>query len=1324
MELIGEKFKGKMKIKLLTALLALLACTSVAQAQKNYFDYTKYTYKWKGRDVGVKEVVKDENDDDAPGKMVALRDKLMYDKTIPGSVNVDGVPGQDVDYFDTIQHKDFTPVEGFTCLLYTLKKKFGDFVGEPKTAPEFASTVNSIKLLTNATECDGAYIVSFSGHFDRFYFAAKGKARQNNYWKDYTVYYNNDWELFSPTGNAREVTKDDDYNGTEDFYYNMTHNGVYYISHDCSNVPGQGHYFDIDPTGEHPERTLTNVAMVIPKDRMTLWNEGDFDPWPDSKTGYCRDVDGKFTWYHPEKSPRLAIYKAKLTVRAEQASDEFYDEGRMYSIQLNWNSNLRDEKTLNWPGTETCNLYVIKEDGTKENLDSGVNKYKFTYKVPQKEQPQVFQYYVICNPTGTNPNDPVQAITDTLTVVIPGYRGLITELGYRSRFIMSEGLNSYKNTITLYPEKETTSFRIYRKPVAIKKTSSFDESPIEIAEISMQSDGQRAQYQIYYSNQIDEQDDNRFDYNQNGWSGMLNGHPDEFIEVYDYFTEKTVADPTKRASEYIYFISKLRFNGEWSTPVEIGTAPVYSGRLTANYNTYDDHEAYYDSQDMSVCKPSKLRGLNVQDLEIDQRKYEEVSSYDIYVGDYIGYSGVKQVSVTGDNEIQGAPGTFYAGQLSVNSSYGLNTYGTNEVKKLNTNITINAKKGTSAPFDSNNNINIYGALVKFAGVTDKDIAPYVYGYSVKRDVQGETPVFLRKLNNQQFADGWSSDYSAIKAEYPTGSTTNPVLFNDIFTGDEQTNGETYYDIRMYSTDGPFESWNGQELDQEYSIYVTDIRIVVEHEQSTSDAYHTEFGYHSRFAKDAGLNSYMNTVTLSPRLENTSYKIYRKPESLNHSSTFDTTPVEIAEVKFTTKKSLVLWEITYSNQIDRDDDNRFDDETPQTMGAISTHPDQFVEIYDYFTENVVADQSKRAAAYSYLISYPQLNGEWSTPKKIGVAPVYSGELGEPEYLPSYTYLQIQEDMKMACPSERRGLKATNHADITFTDYQNEYLSQDDEEAAVRAIYHGEELAAKGSTAKLSVPMPKPGDPEFGKHVGVYVVDSPYGENTYGTAPVDVAQIGVDFTSPRHQWAWYGTEQTQKVFDVDLTIKPRLSPMFYKTSLGVTKKEVPYVYYYNVSNYDDELEDDFLLNSYEDVVGNGWQTDYAQIKETYPIGTSRTKETNIHEMRVKFDDYIPNIEDNDTITSQQYYYVRMYYTPTHSKTGLPTRTQKFYIADNHIYFDAFDEITTGVNDVNVDKSVVDVKYYNLMGVCSDKPFDGANIKVERHADGTTTTTKMMK
>lgn len=53
-----------------------------------------------------------------------------------------------------------------------------------------------------------------------------------------------------------------------------------------------------------------------------------------------------------------------------------------------------------------------------------------------------------------------------------------------------------------------------------------------------------------------------------------------------------------------------------------------------------------------------------------------------------------------------------------------------------------------------------------------------------------------------------------------------------------------------------------------------------------------------------------------------------------------------------------------------------------------------------------------------------------------------------------------------------------------------------------------------------------------------------------------------------------------------------------------------------------------------------------------------------------------------------------------------------------------VVTAVNDLSADKAVSSVEYVNVAGAVSDRPFDGVNIVVTTYADGTRTTTKVLR
>ena len=83
----------------------------------------------------------------------------------------------------------------------------------------------------------------------------------------------------------------------------------------------------------------------------------------------------------------------------------------------------------------------------------------------------------------------------------------------------------------------------------------------------------------------------------------------------------------------------------------------------------------------------------------------------------------------------------------------------------------------------------------------------------------------------------------------------------------------------------------------------------------------------------------------------------------------------------------------------------------------------------------------------------------------------------------------------------------------------------------------------------------------------------------------------------------------------------------------------------------------------------------------------------------------------------------YSMTYEKNGYVTYTNDdvFILDPQQVTLQA-DE-STGISDINA-ASAVSVKYVNAMGQTSDRPFQGVNIVITRNADGTTSTSKVVK
>lgn len=68
--------------------------------------------------------------------------------------------------------------------------------------------------------------------------------------------------------------------------------------------------------------------------------------------------------------------------------------------------------------------------------------------------------------------------------------------------------------------------------------------------------------------------------------------------------------------------------------------------------------------------------------------------------------------------------------------------------------------------------------------------------------------------------------------------------------------------------------------------------------------------------------------------------------------------------------------------------------------------------------------------------------------------------------------------------------------------------------------------------------------------------------------------------------------------------------------------------------------------------------------------------------------------------------------------------YYVAEKTLQVAFTNDVQTGLCEVAGVREVAGVTYYNLAGVASAQPHDGANIVVTRYTDGTTSTKKLMR
>lgn len=222
------------------------------------------------------------------------------------------------------------------------------------------------------------------------------------------------------------------------------------------------------------------------------------------------------------------------------------------------------------------------------------------------------------------------------------------------------------------------------------------------------------------------------------------------------------------------------------------------------------------------------------------------------------------------------------------------------------------------------------------------------------------------------------------------------------------------------------------------------------------------------------------------------------------------------------------------------------------------------------------------------------------------------------------------------------------------------------------------------------------------------------NTYGSAMQQVEKNGsVDFSSSQcvkstYTWNVDGVTYAIYVPNVDLT------------------SELPAQTGYQLYNYRLWVDYDDNAPAWDfEVDANG------KINLTTKMDRPLYTGTNTHIGVTKTTGYVGGdpwvfVAPNDL--TEVKFVARCYYkkTPTSNAPGRqarPTDSDRVYYVVEKQNTVPTTSIITGIENVS-SKAVAGVKYYNLMGVESDRPFQGVNIIVTRYTDGTTSTSKVIR
>lgn len=541
-------------------------------------------------------------------------------------------------------------------------------------------------------------------------------------------------------------------------------------------------------------------------------------------------------------------------------------------------------------------------------------------------------------------------------------------------------------------------------------------------------------------------------------------------------------------------------------------------------------------------------------------------------------------------------------------------------------------------------------------------------------------------------------------------------------------------IRYIVSANPIEVKDGQVSPSTIFIYsnVDQVRI------PGKQAFFSEAAeYRSRFLVEKELNVYKNTVTIKPGSPNDynkidiehSYEMIRKFDDGSENAE----RIAIAELKFKQEDDGTY---TYTLKYNADaqcTDEVFDPQYPSTTETFTgtlTSADDKIKFYDYF--NVSTADNKQPSAYEYVLEV-----QGAITSNSGLVPVYKTDVSS--HLVSVTEEEVLNDNKHELDVTKGGLAVEFNGYIDVDQHIKRYdiyrldgntvnVGNAQCEGGYITLLKGKQQIDRQKPGTAGHKFTLPDDLTNSNASPVQYVpaistsvkfDADPVTNTYGCERTTVAAPNLDLTVDHlvmtaDKNIWKDSDGRERGgFGATINLTPTLPAT-----------TAPFAFYYRVWRVNGS---ESLLNAIDDVETESWHTSYAPLKAFYPEEGSAIQ-ISAEDVYI---DFMPGKSEKKIVTYIARLYSTNLYEPNDGrrKEGPviePLKPQYYYITEKRIdvEYDRSGKIPTGLTGVTTSKTPVSVKYYNMMGVASDKPFKGANVIVTTYSDGTRTTTKATK
>ena len=557
---------------------------------------------------------------------------------------------------------------------------------------------------------------------------------------------------------------------------------------------------------------------------------------------------------------------------------------------------------------------------------------------------------------------------------------------------------------------------------------------------------------------------------------------------------------------------------------------------------------------------------------------------------------------------------------------------------------------------------------------------------------------------QNFEAAWASVDEKTGAPYLTYNHVFKIDHAIALTQDWSQSNDTRYD---YPLDTP-NPYYDQESAQVYSFFLwgmPDTKLY-EDDSYTDEAFATaDLVYFSRYDVENDNNVYKNDLRIMINKIDAATLNSVHDLNVTRRDRMGNNPVTIATLKRQAdagkyKVEYVAATQNATNNVDgimQKGDTHYTD--PSTVYDFKS-TDPVVYMSDRFVSSSLTKEDDITAQNDYY-QYRVEPGE-GTPNTITCV-----VNGVPVYKNKDYNLTRAEYTKEAVDNDLNGdLEENKNVDVAFTATAptNSYV------ADMFKIWRGDDYTSLSESglegnldmsSSLEVPVNQNDTYTEGQNYYVPTLWTEYNDNTYGSYKRFVSDATIALQIKYLEAASVAEDGKM----------PCLATLTISSSVDVPAKDTRYlIRIWREVNGGDKI----LLNDLKEVQGNNEQgtmvtwTNYANLAT---LAEKNGEQTIYDVFRVKpastvglMDVNIPEVK----------YYATLYVEDTASN--------KYYV--KKVEDNKSGSIPTAITTVNGGAQVESVRYYNVAGIESEKPFAGMNIVVTRYSDGTTTTTKVVK